>query len=1113
MNTPMLSQQRNITIPSLPSTILHREVLVNYLAELLTSCNAPTSEGPPRYKLILLQAPAGYGKTTLLIEVARHIALPCCWYLLERSDRDPLTFVRTLLTSLRRQFPDFGEHLIPLFSSTAAQEFNSPLSMLKALLEALTHEVPERFALFLCHYQEISESAESKSLIEYLSCHLPEQGILVLESRELPELDFASLLASRAMLGIGSDRLRFSPQEVQQLVRLQNNRALSIEEAEQLAEVFDGWVTGLLLSTRPGSIEFLLKNWDTPLTGIKPGIQAQRRILFSYVANEVFKHHQQMYTFLKEAAVLQKMTPVLCARLLELTEAEAGRRLHYLEQHGLFVTHKDDEPYRVYTCHPILRDLLYEELRQQNPERFRELHRHASSLLSAQKQYQQAIYHALEANMDEMAACLIITSAEQLMEQERLDMLQHWITAFSPSILQRHPRLLLILLTISIRTGESKKALSQLEQIDTLLAHASPDLIPPEELQRMQMEAALARAEIWVNQGKYQQAQQLCHQVLEQLPPDQARLRARAHAIFGESAGFIGELNTKIERYQKALHCWGRHTISWQTATGHIQLADSYRRLGLFTLAEHHSTRASACWEQMKNTRGNVSHLITRAALLRDQGKLKEAEQMLLQALALSKSLVYTERMQSYVLVHLGNLYQDQGHYERSLENCEKGLALANQLGDVWLLNFALLALARTYVSTGDAATAELLLSEMRVEQKQSFRPLQQVQRELTLGTVRLRQRRHLEALALLDAAAETMNSRGLKEERIRALIRLAVCHLELRQLSAALQQLEELAQILRVIDSYEWLVHSQLRLFPQLRQLLDQEQACASLRALLHWELRTQTSINQQRGAPTPPPLLESPKVAPRLKIIALGEPAVLLNEQPVTHWRMSKAMELCFYLLASQRPLRKEQILAALWQNVDEQNLQTFYSTIHYLRKALGSGAIIRFKGGVYTLDLTAFYSQEHIYYDVAIFEEQYTLACKALEEEEARTARSAFQKMVELYRGDYLQSFYSDWCNLRRNSLRQMYLDARQQLAQLSWQAKEIEESAMHWQQILAVDSCLEAAHYGLMRCYIRQGKRRLALWQYQRYKETLQRELGTAPGLAMQKLYRRLAGMAK
>src|SRR5215475_6094944 len=94
------------------------------------------------------------------------------------------------------------------------------------------------------------------------------------------------------------------------------------------------------------------------------------------------------------------------------------------------------------------------------------------------------------------------------------------------------------------------------------------------------------------------------------------------------------------------------------------------------------------------------------------------------------------------------------------------------------------------------------------------------------------------------------------------------------------------------------------------------------------------------------------------QLAIQALGEPAIYLRQEPITRWRMARAMELCFYLLDCARPMRKEAIITALWSEVDEQTTRTFYSTIYYLRQALRGESVIVAKGGTYELKLGALY-----------------------------------------------------------------------------------------------------------------------------------------------------------
>ena len=90
-----------------------------------------------------------------------------------------------------------------------------------------------------------------------------------------------------------------------------------------------------------------------------------------------------------------------------------------------------------------------------------------------------------------------------------------------------------------------------------------------------------------------------------------------------------------------------------------------------------------------------------------------------------------------------------------------------------------------------------------------------------------------------------------------------------------------------------------------------------------------------------------------------------------------------------------------------------------------------------------------------------------------------------------------------------MRTAYLDAHQHRAQLAWHSEAFEECVEHWQQIVAIDPLREEAHAGLIRCYLRQGKRGLALRQYTRCRETLQQELGIEPGPHIQRLYQYLS----
>jgi ATP/maltotriose-dependent transcriptional regulator MalT/DNA-binding SARP family transcriptional activator len=1058
---------------------------------------------------MLLCAPAGYGKTTLLADFARHTSIPCCWYFLDRTDTDKITFLENLLASIRHCFPQFSAALDPLLASMIPEGIIHPAGLYRieafvdALAVAIATEITERFALLLCNYHEV-ESRAINDLVNQLLWKTPRQCLLVIESRAIPPLEFASLLAHREMVAWNSNVLRFTTQEIRDLAHLQGVAPLSEMEASQLTMSFDGWIAGILLGTHLGDVQLLQSRSSSRILQGLPVMQVDRQYLFAYLVNEVFTREPDVYTFLKEVAVLQQMEPSLCAELLDITNA--SEHLEHLEQQGMFVTRSGDGSKIIYTCHPILRELLCDELRQQLPERFVTLHRRAAKLFRARHDYDQAIYHALEANADDTAADLIIETYEQTFARGQIETLTRWIDALPKTATARHPKLLLIRATLYLMVGEHTQALPLLDMASTTLT-GQPPVIDTDDLPRLQVEITIIRSKALFQKGAYHEAQALCQQVLAHLSADEVMLRAEAYYRLGVCANLLGDLASGIAQLQKALQLWGRHTVGSQTADVHTALAGTYNLIGNFALAEHHVSRAISCCDQLNNEWGKVRNLTWMGLIKQNQGVFAEAEAVFIQALTIARR-IRSERGEAYALDSLGELYQDQGRYDQSLIVIEDGLALARRVRDNYLINCSLCTLAMTYLFMGDASTAMLLISETELPTANGNRiGYERALYELTYGTILLHQHRYDEAYARLTAIETSLNTTGLKREQVLAALRIAACQLAQGQMAGVVRYLEEGATILASYGGYEQLVLVELRRLPSLQRLVGTLPEAARLRSLLHLETEVQEAEGVFISAPpTPVPTLTVAH-QPKLKIQALGEPAVFLGKEPITHWRLARTMELFFFLLDCSRPMRKEQIITALLPEVDDRNHHTFYSVIYYLRKALGESCLVS-HAGTYTLNLASLYGDDW-WYDVAMFEEHYTRAKQLLGSEDA-AARAPLLAMVDLYQGDYVQSFYSDWCTFRRDELRRAYLDARGQLAQLAWRQEQFDESVIHWQNMLAIDDCLEEAHYGLMRCYLRQGKKGLVLRQYQRCTGALQHELGVLPGPAIQNLYQRLTG---
>jgi LuxR family maltose regulon positive regulatory protein len=1103
------SYANKIVSPVLPPTVLHRPSLVSALDEAIIGI-APEGAGTPHsYKLILLCAPAGYGKTTLLADFARHTALPCCWCILDRADTDKIRLLELLICSIRQRFPHFGTALDALLAHTGAAMANESAQwylleiFLDAFIATLSQELSDRFALIICNYHEINDDQTINRLLNRLLQNLPSHCVLVIESRSMPDLELAPMLARREIFGLGSNELGFNEEEICRLAQLQGTSSLSLAEARRLAHSFGGWITGILLSTHLGDLripQFISSGWGSP------AMRMEREHIFDYLVNEVFARESDAFAFLNEAIVLRHMTPKLCDALLSIADADV--RLAHLEQQGLFVTRSGEGETERYLCHPVLRELLYEKLRIFAPERFTALHRRAMDLFRASQDYEQAIYHALAIPAYEVAADLIEQCYRQMFVQKYSSMLADWIDAFPEDILLQHPQLLLIRANIFLTAGEYTQAIPLLDAANAAIKSDE------DTASTLLAEILVARSMILFQHCAYAEAQDVSRQALNLLPTEEKALRVEVYLRLGVCECMLCNFTSGIVEFRQALQLCGSEVETRQTARLHAALANAYDMVGLHTLSEHHRTCAIRCWEHLNDEWGKIDSLIGLGWTKQRQENYAEAEQILTRALQLARGDINYRLGEAYVLINLGEVFLDQQYYQQALTALEDGLAIARQMEDGYLMHCALCALAMIYLLMGDSHTPWLLLSQLDQVPSLNKQPrtYESMLRELTEGTILLWQQHYEEAYERLTQIEKALRAAGLKRDQLQVTIRRAACLHAQGKMDAMIGCLKEAVAIVRQCG-YEILCSVETRRYPDMRQTLQTLPEAAHFHQLLWGETETdrehhssalKTNITDLEPSPTPNIYhLKNIHSLPSLRILALGEPLVYLNGNLVKRWRMTRVMELFFFLLHIDRPIHKEQIMVALWPDADDPADQALRSSIYHLRKLLGFSCVVT-HGGTYKLDLASIF-ENRIWYDVEIFRKRYEAAKAALVANDDVAARSAFQEMTSLYRDNYVSSIYSDWCSPYRNNLKYAYIDAHLQLAQIAWRNLQIDECITHWQHLLAVDSCLEEAHYGLMSCYLQQGKRGLALRQYQRCVEALNNELSVTPGPAIQNLY--------
>jgi DNA-binding SARP family transcriptional activator len=249
-------------------------------------------------------------------------------------------------------------------------------------------------------------------------------------------------------------------------------------------------------------------------------------------------------------------------------------------------------------------------------------------------------------------------------------------------------------------------------------------------------------------------------------------------------------------------------------------------------------------------------------------------------------------------------------------------------------------------------------------------------------------------------------------------------------------------------------------------------------------------------------PELKLEPQLSPSSEIFSvtcLGSFRMFYQEQPVNGWNGQKGLMILKYLVARHdQPVPKEQLMDVLWPDADPEaarrNLhQAVYSLRQTLKHCCPELQLICFQNERYSLN-----PDLPIWFDFLEFERHAEEGRRLEKNGSLEAAIQAFGIADALYQGHFLQEeAHNTWAQLQRDQLRDSFLDVANRLGRHYLIREQFAAVVSICQKTLSKDACNEEAHLQLMRCYLRQGYRHLAIGQYQTCTEVLREELGIAP----------------
>lgn len=522
----------------LHSNLVRRPRLIQRLDEGLASDR----------RLILISAPAGYGKSTLLSDWASLVRSPVAWLSLGAEENIPARFWTYFIAALS-SLPALhkaagGESLLARLQSLPPPPGPAALTNLMNELS----QVEEESILVLDDLHNITDRQIHQDLV-FLINALPRSGSrlhLVVASRMDPPWPLARWRGRGELSELRSADLRFSSPEAAHFLDQVFQLKLSAQEIAALQERIEGWIVGLQMAAVSMQVKWKAQG-AAGVASFIATLSGSHRFILDYLMDEVITQQSvEMRGFLQATSILEQFTAPLCDALLERQDSQA--MLELVEQSNLFLIPLDDER-QWYRYHHLFADLLRKSLKQTQPSLIGALHQRASDWYVANGMLAEAISHALDAGDVLRVNKLVSGNALAMTEHAELrEVLRHFERMSEAEICSRP--------WLCVAYAWVKAYVDPTQDIGRILTRAMESLSSIDDILERQhlinhLDAIWAYV-AWIK-GEADRALEFSHTALNSLPNDDWAMRAHLLNIEGLAFQYLKDLPAAIRSFEAAV--------------------------------------------------------------------------------------------------------------------------------------------------------------------------------------------------------------------------------------------------------------------------------------------------------------------------------------------------------------------------------------------------------------------------------------------------------------------------------------------------------------------------------------------------------------------------------
>jgi len=771
MASPLLTTK--LFIPPAPNAWVTRPRLLTRLDEILA----------PGKKLLLVSAPPGYGKSSLVSKWCTPESVSpsqsnrkTAWLSLDAADNDVIRFLLYLVSAIRHASPNFGETILEALQTPQPPPVES-------ILIAIINEVAAQtgdLVIVLDDYQVITTPAIHDALVFILD-HLPLQTRLVMISRIDPALPLARLRARGQLVELRAADLRFTAEEAAAFLNQVMALNLESEEISLLETRTEGWIAGLQLAA-------LSMQGQPDQSNFIKSFSGSHVFILDYLTEEILERQpDSIRQFLLHTCILDRLTAPLCAAVTK--QEDCQKMLEFLIQTNLFIISLDDRQHW-FRYHHLFADLLRAQLERSSPDLIQELHRRACDWYVENNFPIEAVQHALDSgDLTRTVDLAIKYEWDMLLGGNLIAIVSELHKILPPELIRSNPWLLIYEAWACVISGRLEEIEPRLQGVEKLMINS------PSRDSQIDGNIAAIRAYRSCYQNDPQTTIELAKQALKLLSEDVGQTRSIVYYTLAIASLVVDDIPAACESFAISSRLGEESGNIHIAVPSTCALGAMYILMGKLSRGKEILERAG---RMARTSSGKAMPIFARVCstmsqLYYERNDLDAAEQYARQGIELSRLWGHIESRASNHMA-LARVLIARGVYEEARSALDEAERLVHNL-----------AVSSSVLTAIAACKVRLWLSAPEPAFEQAIQWLEQNQlnlddkpntndelERLSIARIWVRQKRYTEADALLERLLDTARNGGRFGRVIEILpTRALSCYLQGR-LPEAFATLEE---------------------------------------------------------------------------------------------------------------------------------------------------------------------------------------------------------------------------------------------------------------------------------------------------------------------------------